>query len=360
MAGLSKTELDDLNRCFEEMGTKPNTSSVEDLQDWMVTYLAAQGKLPVAKEEPEQTFGDMDEEHGDEEFKTKRPQSGTGYQQTPRLATFSGDGDKSDASFDLWKFEVDCLIKAGVLSEAVICQAAHIVKRLGAEASIQRIMRKLEDVYGVVDAGETLLAEFYGAKQGKEEDVTSCGCRLEDLLDRATEQSQVKEKDTNEMLRSRFWGGLHQRLKDASRHKFDIIKDFDQLRKEIRSIEREYTLAEETGEAQRKAHLKMCAVTGDETDTSTVKKLEGIVYKLSNQVDAMHNQMIGRGRGGAEQTMPRPGNQGNVGVRPGLFPFEYSGMGAMRPGGQYPGVRPQGAQLADVRPPVPYPQMQVR
>lgn len=42
------------------------------------------------------------------------------------------------------------------------------------------------------------------------------------------------------MLRSRLWAGLQPRLRDATRNKYDATADFDQLRVEIRRIEREY------------------------------------------------------------------------------------------------------------------------
>lgn len=36
-----------------------------------------------------------------------------GYVQPPRIATFSGDDDsKGDTTYDLWKYEVECLQKA--------------------------------------------------------------------------------------------------------------------------------------------------------------------------------------------------------------------------------------------------------
>ncbi|VDI13372.1 Hypothetical predicted protein [Mytilus galloprovincialis] len=42
------------------------------------------------------------------------------------------------------------------------------------------------------------------------------------------------------MLRSKFWSGIRDPLlKNSSRYKFDTVKDFDQLRKEIRAIELE-------------------------------------------------------------------------------------------------------------------------
>ncbi len=185
---MSDEEAKKLRETFQKMGIKPKMGSPEQLEEWMQSYLTSKGKKPAT----------------------------TTYQpQFPRLSTFFGDDNsKGDTSFDLWKFEVQCLKSSALHPLATVCQAvrksvkgeaARIVKRLGPEATVDQMMKKLEDVYGEVDAGETLLAEFYAARQAKTEDVTAWGCRLEDLLDRARERHPIPEPDINEMLRSKFW-----------------------------------------------------------------------------------------------------------------------------------------------------------
>lgn len=57
-------------------------------------------------------------------------------------------------------------------------EAARIAKRLGPEATVNQILQKLDDVYGEVNAGETLLAECYAAHQSKTEDFTAWRCSL--------------------------------------------------------------------------------------------------------------------------------------------------------------------------------------
>lgn len=172
----------------------------------------------------------------------------------------------------------------------------------------------------------------------KSEEVTAWGCRLEDLLDRAMEHKSVPINDVNEMLRSRFWNGLNQRLKDGSRHKFDTVADFDKLRKEIRAIEKEHQLTDEleTSQQQRKAQAKMTTASVDDSD-SAFKKLESVVSQLSKQVEVMQQYAAGRGQGvsgqgvapqaGGWQGGGWPGGRGQAGPRQG------------NPAGQ-PGVQP--------------------
>lgn len=313
MAEMSEEGMAKLRECFGELGAKPKIETDEELHDWMLDYLASKGKLPAKPESVEHKDGGGD----DAPEPTTEGKERVGLIQAPRIAIFSGDETgKGDTTYDLWQFEVECLREAGIHSSGTITQAvrkslkgeaARIVKRLGTGASLATIMKKLEDVYGVVDTGETLLAEFYGARQGKDEDVTTWGCRLEDLLDRAMEHRSVSVKDMNEMLRSRFWNGLSQRLKDGSRHKFDTIADFDKLRKEIRAIEKEHQMTDQLESSQvKKGQAKMANVVGD-GGVDVVRKLEVLVGKLSGQVEAMQKQMLAEKSGEGEQVMVQQG-----------------------------------------------------
>ena len=76
-------------------------------------------------------------------------------------------------------------------------------------------------MYGAVAAWEETLSQFYSSKQRDGEDVSSWGCRLEDLIDKAVNSEADGDKDINDMLRRRFWVGLKPKLKESSRHKYD-------------------------------------------------------------------------------------------------------------------------------------------
>lgn len=112
--------------------------------------------------------------------------------------------------------------------------------RLGPDATLDDIITKLRGVFGLVETSETLLTDFYAARQRDDECVVPWGCRLEDLLDRARQQGVVEQKNMKDMLCIKFWGGLTWKLKDASRYKFDTIRDFGKLHVELRTIEQDY------------------------------------------------------------------------------------------------------------------------
>ena len=199
---------------------KPKSDTPEDLQAWMLSYLTTQGKIPNVEQKAKILPG------------------------FPRIATFSGDpGSKGDTSFDLWKYEVQCLLKDKLHSREAVAQAVRkslrgeagrIGMRMGTDATVEKLIDKLEGVFGVVEFGETILAQFYSSKQKDGEDVTSWSCRIEDLLDKARVQGQVKETDMEEMLRTRLWNGLNDNLKTRTGHMFETTKCYDTLRVSLR------------------------------------------------------------------------------------------------------------------------------
>jgi hypothetical protein len=170
-------------------------------------------------------------------------------QQLRLSVTLSGDETaKGECKYDLWRYEIDCPLKEGahieetihhVIRRSLKGEAARALKRMKVGSSVREILDKFDGIYGFVEAGEETLAEFYAAKQGKDEDVSTWGCRLE-MLDRASAAGVVSDKDTNEILRKRFWMGLQLHLKEAARHKYDGIDDFDRLHDVVRLIEHEY------------------------------------------------------------------------------------------------------------------------
>lgn len=171
------------------------------------------------------------------------------YGQIPRISTFTGSTVKGDVSFEAWKFEVRCLMRDKVYHRDLLLQsvrrslkgeAGRLAMHLGEDASIESILRKLEGVYGTVESGATLLQQFYNSKQEMDESIAAYGCRLEDILAKAIDRGAIARGQADEMLRSKLWTGLKdERVKNATRYKYDQIRDFDSLRAELRAAEQE-------------------------------------------------------------------------------------------------------------------------
>ena len=74
---------------------------------------------------------------------------GLANQQFKLSVTFARDESiKGTCKYELWKYEVECLVKEGVCTDEVvkhiICwslkrEAAHVLKRLGPDASVRQI-----------------------------------------------------------------------------------------------------------------------------------------------------------------------------------------------------------------------------
>ncbi|CAC5407063.1 unnamed protein product [Mytilus coruscus] len=164
----------------------------------------------------------------------------------PKIHLFSGE-EKSEVSFDVWKFEVKCIIREGNYSDTILLQckrgslkgkARGLLLSLPDGATPVHIIEKLDRVYGNVFSSEALLQKFYLETQKPGQSVADYGMILADIAQKAVEKGQINTQAKNDMLRSKLWSGLRDPLlKNASRYKYDTVENFDQLLKEIRSIE---------------------------------------------------------------------------------------------------------------------------
>ena len=167
MAHMTETEKDDLLKYWRRWTSK--------FKKWMTEWVKTENKSVETKDEHAATVATFRIHH-----------------QPIRLSgIFSGDSiSKSDMTYDLWKYEVKCLQEDRSLAEEDIRlvirrslkgEAAHVLKRLGHNVFVKQILANFDGVYGVVETGEETLAEFYSTKQHKSEDVSTWGCRLEEM-----------------------------------------------------------------------------------------------------------------------------------------------------------------------------------
>lgn len=263
-------ELKTMAEGFTEMGVKPNLQSKEKFQKWLLDF----------------STGAKPKSDGATASASTQDKSPNTYQ-TPRLPNFSGD-KKGDATFDLWKYEVECLCK-DKYSDATITQAirrsvrgeaARVIMRLGADAKVDDILYKLESIFGTIDTKSSILSEFFSAKQKDDEDVASWGCRLEDLINKAIHLKQVKPSEANEMLRNMFYEGMKSTLQDTTGYIFEKIRDFDELRKTVRRKE------EEMNKRKTFTFGQVKQVTTTESQ-SIIDQLKDMVQKLSLDVTDM-------------------------------------------------------------------------
>ncbi|VDI70610.1 Hypothetical predicted protein [Mytilus galloprovincialis] len=254
---LTEQDIQNIVRAFKDMKVKPNADTTDAFKNWM------------------------------KEFSTSKMDDVLYMPYIPKLPIFSGDDKGDDVSYDLWRYQVACLIKENyrheIISQAirrsVHGEASRIVMRLGVEATVDDVIDRMDCIFGSVDVKEVLLAQFYTACQGADEDVSSWGCRLEEILNKALQRGKIYEQDTDDMLRSKFWKGLRPELRKVSIHKFDRIKEFNQLLIAMREIEEQHRQDSVIKENSSTSSPDKENITSDETT-----ELKAMVQKLTAQL----------------------------------------------------------------------------
>ena len=88
---------------------------------------------------------------------------------------------KNESSFEDWRIEIRSLIESGEYSDYGVTQlirnslklpAKKAVFTLGSTATSKHIIEKLQNVFGNVASGESVLTEFYTSAQKSDESVT--------------------------------------------------------------------------------------------------------------------------------------------------------------------------------------------
>ena len=283
----SPEEIDQLVKTLKELGVKLKADSKEDLVQWMSGYVAQAG---------------VDEAQGGNEVKPQVQQASV-VQNTvvkeniPRIPIFNGAAQTKaeHVPFEVWQYEVNCLMGSKRYSEAVILQAmrqslrgdaSKVAVRLGENVTVAQLLERMRNLYGSVSVGQDVLAAFYSAEQDQDENVVAWSCRLEDLMQQAIVENKFDVADRNEALRAKLWSGLRQELREKSGYKYDAINDYDKLLVELRKIEKDFIA--KTGTV-KKARVHS-AQTDDEDLRSIVKQLQTKVseFEKQNKTKASH------------------------------------------------------------------------
>lgn len=288
---MSQEEIAKLVSHFKTMKVKPKVDTLQDFQQWMQDRARADGETD-----------DKSQVKVDTVYTT------SAMQHFPKISHFSGDG-KKDTTYDVWRKEVECIIKEGHPKHAVAQairsslkgEALRVRSRLPAGAEIDEILHKMDSVYGTVEKTEMLLAKFYSARQEPDEGVAAWSCRLEELLYAAIESGQVDGMRMNSMLCTMLWQGLRPHLKDVTGHIVDRVQDFDELRVAIRRFEddmKQRQPDDKSGSKKPQATSK-AAVDTLSSEEGGLKEIRGIVQQLAADMKSLKdNQKQGdKGKG---------------------------------------------------------------
>ena len=211
----------------------------------------------------------------------------------PKFSTFYGDViklAKGEVIYDQWKYEVNCLVLEKIREEEILQavrrsvkgKAAGVLQRLKVK-SLSEVLKKFESVFGKTDYKAAVLTKFYRAEQGTDVDIQHWSCRLEALLNDASELGLVKEENVNQMLCDMFWNGMKTALKDITGYIYDRITDFDELRTEVKRIEQDHLITKQTT-LSKSANLPSGSSTEIDELKKAVASLNSTVKTLSDQV----------------------------------------------------------------------------
>ena len=198
----------------------------------------------------------------------------------PQLPFFSGEDQKGNVSFEVWKFELSCLTKENYPDSLILQsiwknlrgKAREILLTLGETAKPVDSLNKLEGIYGNVSTNEVLLQQFYIEFQHEDESVADYSIRIENLLRKATRSRTIPDEIRNEMLCSTLWNGLGDPLlKNSSRYTYETKKDFNQLRKKLRAIEQDLSVSSTTK-----------FITSSATDNKEVKDVKQMQQSIAD------------------------------------------------------------------------------
>jgi hypothetical protein len=172
---------------------------------------------------------------------------------------------------------------------------------------ISTIVTKFDHVFGDVLTSEQILEKFYAARQKPDEDVSSWGCRLGEILSRCPDPNYRCGGGREAMMRQKFWAGLSKdKVKEATRHRFDQGAAFQELLVACRTVELETEELTKTTQAKKPQANQLM-------EKSTLDQVLQKLKDLESKVVALE----GVGARGRDQAKFARDQQGMVAASPG-------------------------------------------
>lgn len=263
--------------------------------------------------------------------------SSEGRRQFPRLSIFFGEEGKGEVTYQTYKYEIECLLQEKKYPEDQILlairrsakgQAADILRRLGTKAWVEDILRKFDSSFGQIDSRELIMKKFYAIEQKPKETLISYAARVEELFSQAVEAGALAPTQ-EKILKSVFYQGLSQPLKQFGNLKYETVADYDRFKVEMRKIESEL---DTTTKKETESATKCQSVSQKPSEMQEVKDL---LKKMNEKIESLEKQRE------QEQFIPQRGQGGYRGPR--HYRGAYNRGSFQRGRGQYRPSRPYGA-----------------
>ncbi|XP_060566286.1 uncharacterized protein LOC132725219 [Ruditapes philippinarum] len=174
-----------------------------------------------------------------------------GAHYNPKLPIFSGSEDvpKGEVKFDVWQFEVKCLISDSHTPQSLILQAIRnslkgharsMLVSVGEHATPSDIIKKLDVFYGTVESGEDLMQLFYNDCQKPTETIVSFEVRLEETLSKAVQKGHIDNVAKDSMLRNKLWIVVQQQVGQVENQNDSnalVLKQLQELMNRMKTLE---------------------------------------------------------------------------------------------------------------------------
>lgn len=277
-----------------------------------------------------------------EKFMKDYDKDGTVRHQLPRLSIFYGEDGKGEVGFQTWKYEILCLQEEKKYPEDQVLlairrsakgEAANILRRLGVKATVMEILKKFSSCFGDIDSPELVMKKFYAVEQKPTESLVTYAARVEELFSQAVEVRALNASQ-EVILKSVFYQGLRQPLKQCGNLKYETITDYDRFKIEMRKIESEL----EASSTKEKESAKCSAVNQTPDEMKEMKDILKAMNRKIENLEQQRDQGQFTPQGSVRYRGPRhfrgSYNRGNFGGNRGTF---------SRGRGQYRPTRPTGS-----------------
>jgi len=193
------------------------------------------------------------------------------------------------AQFTEWKIEIESMIRSKIYQKDILKQCVRnaisgkprkVLATLKATATLENILSTMESNFGDVKSGQSIMEEFYQARQNKDEDITSWGIRIEEMIQRALEKGEIQENKKEEILRTKYWKYLrNSELKNATRVFYENCLTFEELRKRVRREEQELKVSQDRQEQPK------------QINTMQIDQQLSILNDLTEKLQSMQKQL---------------------------------------------------------------------
>lgn len=200
----------------------------------------------------------------------------------------------TENTYEEWKLEIESIVSTKIYNSEVLRQAVRnsitgsarkILLTINPMASTEEIINKLDNIYGNVRSGESVISEFYQSTQKKSESISDWGIRLEGLLQSAIEKGQIMIGQREELLRNRFWRYLwDEELRNSTRIYFETCDNFEELRRKVRQEEQELISRKDRVKSSKPESLPSI-------NSQQVEQQAKLIKELTEQLNAMKLKM---------------------------------------------------------------------